>query len=31
MTKIQSFRGEGDANVWEAIDKISQTGEIAVA
>jgi hypothetical protein len=31
MAKVQSFGGEGDANVWEAIDKISQTGGIAVA
>jgi hypothetical protein len=31
MAKIQSFGGEGDANVREAIDKISQTGKITVA
>jgi hypothetical protein len=30
MAKIQSFGGEGDANIREAIDKISQTGGIAV-
>jgi hypothetical protein len=31
MAKIQSFRGEGDESVQEAIDKISRTGGIAVA
>jgi hypothetical protein len=31
MAKIQSFRGEGDASVWGAIDKISRTCGIAVA
>jgi hypothetical protein len=31
MAKIQSFGGEGDASVREAIDKISRTGRIAVA
>jgi hypothetical protein len=31
MAKIPSFGGEGDASVWEAIDKISRTGGIAVA
>jgi hypothetical protein len=31
MAKLQSFRGEGDASVRGAIDKISRTGGIAVA
>jgi hypothetical protein len=31
MAKVQSFEGEGDANIREAIDKISRTGGIAVA
>jgi hypothetical protein len=31
MAKVQSFGGEGDANVREAINKISQTGGIAIA
>jgi hypothetical protein len=31
MAKIQSFGGEGDVNIREAIDKISWTGGITVA
>jgi hypothetical protein len=31
MAKVQSFGGEGDANVQEAINKISLTGGITVA
>jgi hypothetical protein len=31
MAKVQSFGGEGDANIREAIDKISRTGGITVA
>jgi hypothetical protein len=31
MAKILSFRGEGDASIQEAIDKISWTGRITVA
>jgi hypothetical protein len=30
MAKIQSFGGKGDESVRGAIDKISQTGKIAV-
>jgi hypothetical protein len=31
MAKVQSFGGEGDANIREAIDKISWIGGIAIA
>jgi hypothetical protein len=30
MAKVQSFGGKGDANIQEAIDKISRTGGITV-
>jgi hypothetical protein len=31
MAKVQSFGGEGDVNVREAIERISQTHGIAIA